>query len=106
WRANVCCPQNYLAQWGRATDWGAKVVASAPENLFAWVHLAAANAWAGHDKQAREALAQLQKVYPSYTVQSYAGTHYSDNLTFNAQRARILEGLRKAGLPEGDKKTE
>ena len=51
-------------------------------------------------------MAQLQKVYPSYTVQSYAGTHYSDNLTFNAQRARILEGLRKAGLPEGDKKTE
>ena len=106
WQANVCYLHNYLAQWEQAIEWCEKAVASAPENLFAWVHLAAANAWAGHDKQAREALAQLQKVYPSYTVQSYAGTHYSDNLTFNAQRARILEGLRKAGLPEGDKKTE
>jgi hypothetical protein len=39
-------------------------------------------------------------------VQKYAGTHFSDDPTFNAQRARIIEGLRKAGLPEGDKTTD
>jgi hypothetical protein len=33
-------------------------------------------------------------------VQTYAGRHYSNDPTFNAQRARIVEGLRKAGLPE------
>ncbi len=105
WQANVCYLHNYLAQWEQAIEWCEKAVASAPENLYAWVHLAAANAWAGHDKQAREALAQLQKVYPSYTVQTYAGTHYSDDPTFNAQRARIVEGQRKAGLPEGEAKS-
>ena len=105
WQANVCYLHDYLAQWEQAIEWCEKAVASAPENLYAWVHLAAANAWAGHEKQAREALVQLQKVYPSYTVQTYAGTHYSDDPTFNAQRARIIEGLRKAGLPEGEKKT-
>jgi hypothetical protein len=31
--------------------------------------------------------------------------HFSDDPTYNAQRARIVEGLRKSGLPEGDKKT-
>jgi hypothetical protein len=29
----------------------------------------------------------------------------SDNPTFNAQIQRILDGLRKAGLPEGEQKT-
>jgi adenylate cyclase len=106
WQANVCYLHDYLAQWEQAIEWCEKAVASAPENLYAWVHLAAANAWAGHEKQAREALVQLQKVYPSYTVQTYAGTHYSDDPTFNAQRARIIEGLRKAGMPEGEKKTD
>ncbi len=31
------------------------------------------------------------------------GIHYSDDPTWNAQFARIIEGLRKAGLPKGDK---
>ncbi len=44
----------------------------------------------------------MQKVYPGFTVQTYVGMHYSDDPTFNAQRARIVEGLRKAGLPEGE----
>ena len=74
--------------------------------MYTLVHLAAANAWAGHDKEAREAAAQLRKVKPGFTVQTYVGIHFSDDPTFNGQRARIYEGLRKAGVPEGDKKTE
>jgi hypothetical protein len=41
-------------------------------------------------------VAQQQKVYPGFTVQKYATTHYSDDPTFTAQRARIIEG-RPAG---------
>jgi hypothetical protein len=33
------------------------------------------------------------------------GRHRSDDPTYNARDARIIEGLRKAGLPEGEKKT-
>jgi hypothetical protein len=58
-----------------------------------------------HDKEAKEATAQLQKVYPGFTVQTWAGIHWTDDRTFNAQYARIVDGLRKAGLPEGEKKT-
>ena len=48
----------------------------------------------------------MQKVYPGFTVQTWAGMHMSDDPTFNAQNQRIIEGLRKAGLPEGEKKTD
>jgi hypothetical protein len=54
---------------------------------------------AGRDKEAKETVAQLQKVYPSFTVQSWLGIHWSDDPTFNAQYQRIVEGLRKAGVP-------
>ena len=72
--------------------------------MFPYVDLVAANAWAGHDKEASEAAARLQKAYPGFTVQTWAPIHWSDDPTFNAQYARIIEGLRKAGVPEGEKK--
>ena len=65
--------------------------------------LAAAQGSLGHDKEARDAAAQLQKVYPGFTVQKSAGIHWTDDPTFNARYQRITEGLRKAGMPEGDK---
>jgi adenylate cyclase len=105
WHLLGCTLHNFLAQWEQGIEWCNKGLAGGPGNPFTLVHLAAANAWAGHDKEAKEAVAQLQKVYPGFTVQTYAGIHFSDDPTFNAQRARIYEGLRKAGLPEGDKKT-
>ena len=80
-----------------------KAHAAGPGYWDPLVDLAAANAWAGHDKEAKEAAAQLQKVYPGFTVQKWADIHWTDDPTFNAQYARITEGLRKAGLPEGDK---
>jgi adenylate cyclase len=48
--------------------------------------------------------AQLQKVYPGFTVQGWLGIHWSDDPAFNAQYQRVVEGLRKAGVPEGEKK--
>jgi hypothetical protein len=91
-----------LAQWEQANRMVRKG-ARRPARVLA--HLAAANAWAGHDKEAKETVAHLLKTYPDFTVQPYAGRHFSDDPTFTAQRARIVEGLRKAGLPEGDKST-
>ncbi len=105
WQYRVCHLHAHLAQWEQAIDWCNKAVAGLPEVWFPLVDLAAANAWAGHDKEAKEAVARLQKVYPGFTVQKWAGmgAHLTDDLTFNAQFARITEGLRKAGLPEGEK---
>ena len=105
WQFYMCHLHTHLAQWEQAIEWCSKSIAGNPQNCFPFVDLAAANAWAGHDKEAKDAAAQLQKVYPGFTVQTWAGIHWSDDPTFNAQYQRIVEGLRKAGVPEGDKKT-
>ena len=105
WQFYMCHLHTHLAQWEEAIDWCSKSISNDARNFYPLVDLAAANAWAGHDKEAKEAVAQLQKVYPGFTVQTWAGIHWTDDPTFNAQYARIVEGLRKAGLPEGDKKT-
>ena len=106
WQWFICHAHAHLAQWEQAIEWCSKSIASGNQSFFPFVDLAAANAWAGHDKEAKEAAAELQKVYPSFTVQTWAGMHWSDDPTFNAQYQRIVEGLRKAGLPEGDAKKD
>ncbi len=105
WQFFMCHLHTHLAQWEQAIEWCNRSIAGNPADFFPLVDLAAAHAWLGHDKEAKEAAAQLQKVYPGFTVQTWAGIHWTDDPTFNAQYARIVEGLRKAGLPEGEKKT-
>jgi adenylate cyclase len=106
WQFLMCHAHTHLAQWEQAIEWCGKSIAGGNQSFFPFVDLAAANAWAGHDKEAKEAAAQLQKVYPGFTVQTWAGMHWTDDPTFNAQYQRIVEGLRKAGVPEGEKKTD
>jgi adenylate cyclase len=105
WQEFMCHLHNHLAQWEQAIEWCNKAIAGGNQSFFPFVDLAAANASAGHDKEAKEAAAQLQKVYPGFTVQNWADIHWSDDPTFNTQYQRIVEGLRKAGAPEGEKKT-
>ena len=61
-----------------------KSIASGSANMFPYVDLAAANAWAGHDKEAKETVAQLRKLYPDFTVQTWAGIHWSDDPTLTS----------------------
>jgi class 3 adenylate cyclase/TolB-like protein len=105
WQYEMCSLHGHLAQWDQAIPWCEKSIAGAPQLFYPYVNLAAANAWAGHDKEAKETVAQLRKLYPDFTVQSWAGIRWSEDPTFNAQYQRIVEGLRKAGLAEGEKKT-
>jgi adenylate cyclase len=105
WQYWMCASRISLMQWEQAIPWCEKSVAGLPQVFIPVLFLASANAWAGHDKEAKDAVAQLQKVYPGYTVQDWAGIHWSDDPTFNAAYQRMVEGLRKAGLPEGEKKT-
>ena len=63
--------------------------------------LAAAYAWSGHDKEARETIERLKLLDPNFTaltIQAIIDFHI--NPTFQAQAARALEGMRKAGLPK------
>jgi len=107
WQYYMCVLHDYLQHWEQAIEWCEKSRVGWPDNWSTYVHLAAAEAWAGHDKEAKDVAAQLQKVRPGFAVQTYAdlASQRSDNPTFHAQSQRIVEGLRKAGVPEGEKKT-
>ena len=104
----TCATSTPISHSGRqAIEWCEKSIAGAPGFWYPLIDLAAANAWLGHDKEAKEAAARLQKLYPGsgFTVQTFLSWHWTDDPTFNAQYQRLAEGLRKAGIPEGEKKT-
>jgi adenylate cyclase len=88
WQFFMCHLHTHLAQWEQAIEWCEKSIAGNPQNWYPYVDLAAANAWVGHDKEAKDAAAQLQKVYPGFTVQTWAGIHWTDDPTFNERASR------------------
>jgi adenylate cyclase len=106
WQYYMCSLHSLLAHWDQAIQWCEKSITGNPQVWYPYAYLAAADAWAGRDKEAKEAAAQLQKVDPGFTQQTLARAHLSDDPTFNAQLQRVVEGLRKAGVPEGEQKTE
>jgi adenylate cyclase len=107
WQFGICHAHTHLAQWEKAIEWCQKSIATDAGFWFPYADLAVANAWLGHEAEAKSAIAGLLKAYPGVTVQSYAdiAARLTYNPTFAEQIQRILEGLRKAGLPEGEKKT-
>jgi tetratricopeptide (TPR) repeat protein len=106
WQVTSCRLRAHLAQWEKAIEECEKAVAARPSDLGGYIDLITANAWTGHDKDAREALTRLQKIAPNATSQSLLKVTLDDNPTYNAEVARIYEGVRKAELPEGEGKTK
>jgi adenylate cyclase len=104
WQFYICHFHSHLAQWEQAIEWCNKSVASGNETQWPYTDLAAAHGWLGHIREAKEAAAQVLKYDPDFTIQGWID-HWSDDPTFNAQLQRIVEGARKAGIPEGQQKT-
>jgi tetratricopeptide (TPR) repeat protein len=102
WEYSICHLHSHLAQWDQAIPHCQQSLAASPQNFYARIDLVVANAWLGHEAEAKAALADLLKANPSFTVKSFVtlGTYFSDNSIFTQQIARMAEGLRKAGLPE------
>jgi adenylate cyclase len=65
WQYYICHLHTHLAQWEQAIEWCNKAHAGSPGDIYPLVDLGAANAWAGHDKEAQEAVAQLQNPLPA-----------------------------------------
>ncbi len=103
---NMCSAYTHLAQWEKTVEWCKKSLAARPSYWLPYMHLAAANGWLGRDAEAKTAVVGLLKLRPDFTVQQFANMKWSDNPQYQREYARIVEGLRKAGVPEGDKKTD
>jgi adenylate cyclase len=97
----LCRNQNLLGRWEQAIASCDKAIAANPEITDTLVDLAAANAWAGRDQEAKDAVARLGKARPGFTLQKlWPEDQITDNPDFKVQFARVVEGLRKAGLPD------
>ncbi len=101
WLYVKCHAYTHLARDEEAVEWCHRsLAASAVPYWLNYVDLAASNAWLGRQEQAESAVDALLKLKPGYTVGHWQREGWSDNPTFLREYERIVEGLRKAGLPE------
>jgi adenylate cyclase len=105
WEFTICHAHSHLAEWEKAIEWCQKSIATNAGNWLPYVDLAAANAWLGRDADAKAAIAGLLKLKPGFTVQDFANIKWSDDPQWRREYARIADGRRKAGLPEGEVKS-
>jgi adenylate cyclase len=100
WYYQMCHAHTHLRNWSETISWCSRSIARGPY-WIAYVDLATAYAWTGRDGEAHEAVEKLLELMPGYTVQKWANAGWSDNPRFLEEYAYIVEGLRRAGLPEG-----
>ena len=102
WYFVLCHANTHLARDVQAIEWCLKSLATGKTFYFAYVDLASAYAWRGQNAEAAAAVVELLKVRLGFTVQTLMleGSGTSDNPAFRKEFQRIVEGARKAGLPE------
>jgi tetratricopeptide (TPR) repeat protein len=94
----------------------AKSLLGRPEEAIAWLRrsieanrnyslshftLAAALANVGHMEEARSEVGIGLALDRQFTIASFCAAARSDNPAYLAQRTRMIDGMRKAGVPEG-----
>ncbi len=100
WQWYACNAHAHLAQWEQAIDWCQKSAATNPALFWPYFELSAAYRWFGRAGDAANAVAELRKRRPEASVQDYRNLQDFTDPQFISERDRIVEGLRKAGLPE------
>ena len=89
----------------QATTWLNRSIELGPNWPLPHFWLAAALARLDRLEEARDAGRAGLELNPSFTIERLRSSAFSDNPVYLAGRERVYDGLRKAGVPEGDKKT-
>ena len=71
-----------------------------PENYMPLIHLAAAYAHLGREQEAAAAIEKLSKVLPIFSVDFFASGRFTSRYKDPVDLDRLVDGLRKAGMPE------
>ena len=92
----------HLGSWEQAVSWCRRAIEANRNNPQTYFNLAAALAQLGRLDEARSAVKAGLALNPTLTISRLraAWTAQSDDPTYLAQLEPILEGLRKAGVPE------
>ena len=99
WQWFACNAHTHLAEWEQAIDWCQRSAATNPATFWPYYELAASYGWLGRTADAANAVAELRKRRPEASVQDYGMMQNYSDPQFFRERERIMEGLRKAGLP-------
>jgi adenylate cyclase len=91
-----------LGQEDQAIEWLRRAIAGAPQWPLPQALLASALARTGHQTEAHEMLQRYLSLSrtKARTIGQWKGQQPSNNPAFMAYGERVIEGLRKAGLPE------
>jgi class 3 adenylate cyclase/TolB-like protein/tetratricopeptide (TPR) repeat protein len=100
WEWIACHLHSHLGQWDQVFEPCLRAMDGMKGVWFPYIDLIAANAFLGRDAEAKTEAAALLKLNPHFTIKAFASMKWTDNPVFNQQYARLVEGLRKAGLPE------
>jgi len=100
WFMFVGAAKAYLGKDEEALPWFRKSIDANRNNPWPFLHLAASLAHLGRLNEAVEEMKAALAIDPKFTIERFRLGVESDNAVYLAQRERIAEGLRKAGLPE------
>jgi class 3 adenylate cyclase/TolB-like protein/tetratricopeptide (TPR) repeat protein len=103
WESDICGAYALLGQWDKAVEWCGKSIATDSTFFVPYISFVAACGWLGHDFEAKKAIGDLLKLRPDFTMQVSENFWWSIDPTFELEYRRVVEGLRKAGLPESEK---
>ena len=90
----------YLGRDEEAAVWLLRSIEANRNHSSAHFYLAAARAHLGRVREAQAAAKAGLALNPSFTIRRFRNSAASDNPTYLAQRERVYEGMRKAGVPE------
>jgi tetratricopeptide (TPR) repeat protein len=90
-----------LGAFAEAVVWLRRAIETNRNLPVAHFWLAAALAQLGQMEEARAAVQAGLALDPTYTIRRFREGASSDNPTYLAQRERVIDGMRKAGVPQG-----
>jgi tetratricopeptide (TPR) repeat protein len=101
WMASLAATKLNLGAYAEAAQWARRSIEANRNLPLAHLWLAAALAQLGRLDEARQAVQPGLALAPGLTIARYRAGVQTDSPTYLAQRERIIEGMRKAGVPEG-----
>ena len=100
WFQQAGLAKAFLGDFAQGLPWNKKSIDANRNNPWAFFYLAACLAHLGRLDEARQEVKAGLAVNPKFTIARCRAGFVSDNAVFLAQRERMIEGMRMAGVPE------
>lgn len=101
WFTYLAAAKLYLGEYDEAVAEYRRSQEYNRNHPLVFFYLGAALALAGRIDEARAEAREGLKWVPDFTIRTFRDATLSDNHVYLAQRERLYEGMRKAGVPEG-----